>query len=377
MFELVTKEGNARRGRLQLNHGMVETPAFMPCGTYGSVKGLTPEMIRETGTQMLLGNTFHLMLRPGSELIEQMGGLHRFMGWSGPILTDSGGFQVFSLAKLRKVADDGIEFRSPVNGDKVWLSPGRAMDVQASLGSDIAMVLDECISTDAEEIEIQRAIERTLRWAAECKSSYRGSGKVFGIVQGGTNSDLRRKCIEALKQIGFDGYAMGGLSVGERPDEMYRVLEETTSYLPENQPRYLMGVGTPIDLVIGVRNGIDMFDCVMPTRNARNAHLFTWDGILRLRNSRYKDDSEPIEKSCGCYTCRNYSRAYLHHLDKCKEILGATLLSIHNLYFYQSLMLRIRSAIELQKFQALSEELVNRWTQLTKNVRESTVSRAE
>ena len=368
MFELVAQEGNARRGRLQLNHGLVETPAFMPCGTYGSVKGLTPEMIRETGTQMLLGNTFHLMLRPGSELIEQMGGLHRFMGWSGPILTDSGGFQVFSLAKLRKVANDGIEFRSPVNGDKVWLSPGRAMDVQASLGSDIAMVLDECISADAEEVQIHRAIERTLRWAEECKSRYQGSGKVFGIVQGGTNSDLRRECIEALEQIGFDGYAMGGLSVGERPDEMYSVLEETTAYLPEHQPRYLMGVGTPIDLVIGVRNGIDMFDCVMPTRNARNAHLFTWDGILRLRNSRYKDDSEPIEKSCDCYTCRNYSRAYLHHLDKCKEILGATLLSIHNLYFYQSLMLRIRSAIELQKFQALSEELVNRWTQSTENV---------
>ena len=377
MFELLNQEGKARRGRLQLNHGSVETPAFMPCGTYGSVKGLTPEMIRETGTQMLLGNTFHLMLRPGSELIEQIGGLHRFMGWDGPILTDSGGFQVFSLAKLRKVADDGIEFRSPVNGDKVWLSPAQAMNVQASLGSDIAMVLDECVSADAEEIEIHHALERTLRWAEECKSSYQGSGKVFGIVQGGTHADLRLECIAALERIGFDGYAMGGLSVGERPAEMHRVLDETASYLPEHQPRYLMGVGTPLDLVIGVRSGIDMFDCVMPTRNARNAHLFTWDGILRLRNSRYKDDFEPIDPTCDCYTCRNYSRAYLHHLDKCKEILGATLLSIHNLYFYQSLMLRIRSAIEQQKFQALSEELVNRWTQSAEHERESTVSRAK
>lgn len=367
MFEVLNLEGNARRGRLQLNHGLVETPAFMPCGTYGSVKALTPEMIRETGTQMILGNTFHLMLRPGSELIEQIGGLHHFMGWKGPILTDSGGFQVFSLAELRKVVDDGIEFRSPVNGDKVWLSPTRAMEVQASLGSDIAMVLDECISAQANEMEIQRAIDRTLRWAEECKSSYQGTGKVFGIVQGGTNSELRRKCIGALERIGFDGYAMGGLSVGERPDEMYRVLEETTSYFPEHQPRYLMGVGTPIDLVMGVRNGMDMFDCVIPTRNARNAHLFTWDGVLRLRNSRFKNDSTPIEESCGCYTCQNYSRAYLHHLDKCKEILGATLLSIHNLYFYQSLMLRIRSAIEQQKFQVLSDELVKRWTQSIEN----------
>lgn len=367
MFELIKKEGRARRGRIQLNHGLVETPAFMPCGTYGSVKGLTPEMIRETGTQMLLGNTFHLMLRPGSELIEQLGGLHEFMGWDGPILTDSGGFQVFSLSELRTIDDEGIQFRSPVNGDKIRLTPVRAMEVQAALRSDIAMVLDECVSAQASETEIRDGVERTLRWSEECKSSYKGPGKVFGIVQGGTNPELRQECMRALENIGFDGYAMGGLSVGEHPNDMYRVLKETAMYLPEHQPRYLMGVGTPIDLVMGVSYGIDMFDCVMPTRNARNGHLFTWKGVLRLRNRRFRDDAAPIEESCSCYTCSNYSRAYLHHLDKCKEILGATLLSIHNLYFYQNLMMRLRSAIEQQEFRSLSDELVDRWTRSNEN----------
>ncbi len=361
MIELLKQDGLARRGRIRLNHGSVETPAFMPCGTYGSVKGLTPEMIKQTGTQMILGNTFHLMLRPGSALIDKLGGLHHFIGWDGPILTDSGGYQVFSLSDLRKIKDEGVEFRSPVNGDKVWLSPERAMRVQSELQSDIAMVLDECISTTATERELSAAMARTIRWGKQCKQAYDGPGMVFGIVQGGTNPRLREDCVDELCNLGFDGLAIGGLAVGESPDQMYEVVEHTAPILPEQRPRYLMGVGTPQDLVVNAGLGVDMFDCVMPTRNARNAHLFTWDGIIRLRNSRFKADNAPIDQNCDCYTCLNYTRAYLHHLDRCREILGATLLTIHNLHFYQCLMSSLRNAIEQQTYQSFKNNLLKRW----------------
>ena len=362
MFEVLATDGESRRGRICLNHGVVETPAFMPCGTYGSVKGLTPEMIEATGAQMILGNAFHLMLRPGSDLVSAFGGLHRFIGWNGPILTDSGGFQVYSLAGLRKISDEGVEFRSPINGDKIWLTPEISMKTQANLGSDVAMVFDQCVSSAAPQREVREALARTVYWAQESKAAYKGDGRLFGIVQGGLDVKMRLRSVEEVTAIGFDGYAMGGLSVGEEPQQMYSVLSDTVSALPAEKPRYLMGVGTPMDLITCVEYGIDMFDCVMPTRNARNAHLFTSNGVLRLRNSRFRSDPAPLDEDCSCYTCLNYSRAYLHHLDRCKEMLGATLLSIHNLHFYQNLMAQIRSAIEGQRLQTFSRELRHRWS---------------
>ena len=348
-FEVSATQGEARRGELQLSHGTVQTPIFMPCGTYGSVKGMLPSSLNDVGVQILLGNTFHLMLRPGTAVIEQHGGLHQFMGWDGPILTDSGGFQVFSLGDLRKISEEGVEFRSPINGDKVFLSPEVSMQIQASLNSDIVMVFDECTPFPAEEKEVRESMELSLRWAKRSKAAFEGNpNALFGIVQGGVHQNLREASLQGLKDIGFDGYAIGGLSVGEPKEDMMRVVGDLAPMLPRDKPRYLMGVGTPSDLVECVRRGIDMMDCVMPTRNARNGHLFTSSGVIRIRNAVHKTSTEPLDNRCDCYTCANFTRAYLHHLDKCNEILGSELNTIHNLHYYLSLMEGLRSAIENQ-----------------------------
>lgn len=349
-YELFTTDGKARRGRLTFARGSVETPAFMPVGTYGTVKGMKPEEVKEIGAEIILGNTFHLMLRPGTEIIEQHGGLHGFMNWNKPILTDSGGFQVFSLGKMRKITEEGVRFSSPVNGEKIMLTPERSMEVQRSLGSDIVMIFDECTPFPATHKEAQISMELSLRWAQRSKDGHRDNpSALFGIVQGGMYEDLREISVKGLTDIGFDGYAIGGLSVGEPKEEMIKILDHTTPLIPEDKPRYLMGVGKPEDLVEGVRRGIDMFDCVMPTRNARNGHLFVTNGVIKIRNSRHKIDTNPLDEKCDCYTCKNYSRAYLHHLDKCKEILGSQLNTIHNLHFYQQVMKGLRDAIEQGK----------------------------
>ncbi len=348
-FDLLASDGRARRGRLQLRHGSVETPVFMPVGTYGTVKAMTPEELTGLGAEIVLGNTFHLMLRPGTEVIRAHGGLHGFMHWAGPILTDSGGFQVFSLADLRKLTEEGVHFRSPVNGDRVFLSPEISMQVQADLDSDIVMVFDECPPYPATEAEARRSMELSMRWALRSRDAFVRLGNpnaLFGIVQGGTHIGLRLESIAALQAIGFDGYAVGGLAVGEPAEERNAVLERLEPELPRDRPRYLMGVGTPGDIVEAVLRGIDMFDCVMPTRNARNGHLFTSEGVVKIRNAAHQHDTRPLDPACGCYTCRNYSRAYLRHLDRCNEILGARLNTIHNLHYYLDLMHRIREAIE-------------------------------
>jgi queuine tRNA-ribosyltransferase len=352
-FELVGTEGAARRGRLHLNHGVVETPVFMPVGTYGTVKAMTPEELTGLGAQILLGNTFHLMLRPGTEVIRAHGGLHGFMHWTGPILTDSGGFQVFSLAELRKMTEAGVNFRSPVNGDAVFLSPEISMEVQAALNSDIVMAFDECPPYPATEEQARKSMELSMRWARRSRDAFDALGNpnaLFGIVQGGTYLPLRQESLGSLVEIGFDGYAVGGLAVGEPAAERNAVLEALERSLPSGRPRYLMGVGTPTDIVQAVARGIDMFDCVMPTRNARNGHLFTSQGIVKVRNASHQSDTGPLDPACGCYTCRNYSRAYLRHLDRCNEILGARLNTIHNLHYYLGLMARIRSALEQGRF---------------------------
>lgn len=346
-FTVSTTDGEARRGQLSFARGTVQTPAFMPVGTYGSVKGLLPTQIAETGAEILLGNTFHLMLRPGTEIIQKHGDLHDFMGWDKPILTDSGGFQVFSLGDMRRISEEGVEFRSPVNGDKVFLSPEKAIEVQHQLGSDIVMVFDECTPYPATELEARESMELSMRWAKRCRDAHQDKpGALFGIVQGGMYPALRLESLQALIDIGFDGYAIGGMSVGEPKEEMWEVLDVLLPKMPADKPRYLMGVGTPADLVQAVQYGVDMFDCVMPTRNARNAYLFTSKGLLKLRNSRYRDDLNPIDENCDCYTCKTFSRSYLHHMDKCKEMLGAQLNTIHNLHYYQKLMRDLRSAIE-------------------------------
>jgi len=349
-YELLNTDGKARRGRLTFARGSVETPAFMPVGTYGTVKGMKAEEVEEIGAEIILGNTFHLMLRPGTEIIEQHGGLHGFMHWHKPILTDSGGFQVFSLGKMRKITEQGVEFRSPVNGEKIMLTPERSMAVQRSLGSDIVMIFDECTPFPATHQQAQDSMELSLRWAQRSKDGHGDNpSALFGIVQGGMYEDLREISVAGLTAIDFDGYAIGGLSVGEPKDEMIKILDHTTPLIPEDKPRYLMGVGKPEDLVEGVRRGIDMFDCVMPTRNARNGHLFVTNGVVKIRNSRHKTDTAPLDAECDCYTCKNYSRAYLHHLDKCNEILGAQLNTLHNLKFYQRIMKGLRDAIEQGK----------------------------
>ena len=347
-FTVKATDGLARRGEISFPRGTIQTPAFMPVGTYGTVKGVTTEQVKDSGAEILLGNTFHLMLRPGAEQVAKLGGLHQMIHWDRPILTDSGGFQVFSLGKMRKITEEGVKFRSPVNGSEVWLDPERSMDVQRQLGSDIVMIFDECTPYPVSYEDSKKSMELSLRWAKRSLIAHGDSpSALFGIVQGSMFLDQRDQSLEALVDMGFDGYAIGGLSVGEPKDEMFKVMRHTAPLLPDNQPRYVMGVGKPEDLVEGVRRGVDMFDCVMPTRNARNSHLFIDTGVLKLRNAANRTDEGPIDEACDCYTCQNYSRAYLHHLDKCGEILGATLNTIHNLRHYQRVMEGLRGAIEV------------------------------
>ena len=346
-FEKLGEDGRARRGRLTFPRGTVETPAFMPVGTYGTVKGMLPRDIHEIGAEIILGNTFHLMLRPGTEVVKAHGDLHDFTQWHGPILTDSGGFQVFSLGEMRKITEDGVTFRSPVDGSPVELSPEIAIQVQRDLGSDIVMIFDECTPYPATERQAKDSMELSLRWAQRSKDAHEGNpAALFGIVQGGMYEGLRDRSLEGLTEIGFDGYAIGGLSVGEPKEDMIRILDHLPPKMPEDKPRYLMGVGRPEDLVEAVRRGVDMFDCVMPTRNARNGYLFTSTGIVKIRNARHRHDTSPLDERCDCYTCKNFSRSYLHHLDKCGEMLGSQLNTIHNLRFYQNLMAELRGAIE-------------------------------
>ena len=346
-FKVAATDGAARRGTLTLAHGTVETPAFMPVGTYGSVKAMSPHELVEIGAQIVLGNTFHLWLRPGLEVIAKHGGLHRFMGWNGPILTDSGGFQVFSLGDMRKISEEGVKFQSPINGDTCFLTPEESMRIQRVLNSDIVMVFDECTPYPADFDTARLSMELSLRWAERSKRAHEGNpNALFGIVQGGMHESLRDRSLAGLTALGFDGYAIGGLSVGEPKEEMRRVLAYTAPKLPAERPRYLMGVGTPEDLVEGVAAGIDMFDCVMPTRNARNGWLFTRRGSIKIRNAQYRDDLRPLDEDCRCYTCRHFTRAYLYHLQKVNEILGARLNTWHNLHYYQELMQGLRGAIE-------------------------------
>ncbi len=331
----------------------------MPVGTYGTVKAMTPEELRGVGAQIILGNTFHLMLRPGEQVIRSLGGLHRFMNWDGPILTDSGGFQVWSLSALRKITEEGVKFASPINGDRIFLTPERAIEVQHALGSDIVMQFDECTPYPATEKQARKSMELSARWAARCKTTHAGNhGALFGIVQGGMHTQLRRESLQRLRDTGFDGYALGGLSVGEPEAERLQVLDAIGPELPPAHPHYLMGVGTPRDLVQAVARGIDMFDCVMPTRNARNGHLFTSQGVVKIRNAVHKDDGQALDPACDCYTCANYSRAYLHHLDRCNEILGSRLNTIHNLRYYQTLMQQIRAAIEQDRYTGFAADFL-------------------
>jgi queuine tRNA-ribosyltransferase len=362
MFTLEHTDGAARAGTLTTPHGAVRTPAFMPVGTQGSVKGLTPEMVRGAGAQIILGNTYHLALRPGDELIRGLGGLHRFMHWDGPILTDSGGFQVFSLASQVKITDHGAKFKSHIDGSPLELTPERAVEIQQNLGSDIAMVLDECPPADSAPEVIDGAVTRSIRWAERCKRHHTRSDQAqFAIVQGGLNLELRAECARELVAMDFPGYALGGFSVGESPEAMHAALPACAACLPEQKPRYLMGVGRPQDLLAGVAAGIDMFDCVMPTRNGRNALAFTSEGPLRLRNARHRRDSAPLASDCACYCCRNYSRAYLHHLFAADEMLGPTLLSIHNIAYYLQLMADARRAIAEGRFAAFHAGCLARW----------------
>jgi len=363
-FDLLGSDGVSRRGRLSFPRGTVETPAFMPVGTYGTVKAMTPEELRGLGAEIILGNTFHLMLRPGTEVIQAHGDLHDFMHWDGPILTDSGGFQVFSLGDMRKITEEGVKFQSPVNGSKVFMGPEESMAVQRALGSDIVMIFDECTPYPADEQMARTSMELSLRWARRSKDAHGDNpAALFGIIQGGMYEALRDISLRGLTEIGFDGYAIGGLSVGEPKQDMMRILDHTTGQMPAERPRYLMGVGKPEDIVESVRRGIDMFDCVMPTRNARNGHLFTSTGVVKIRNSQYEKDTRPLDEACDCYTCRNYSRAYLRHLDKSHEILGARLNTVHNLYYYQSLMRGLREAIEAGRLEEFVHEFYHKRAQ--------------
>jgi len=346
-FDVLARDGHARRGRLSLAHGAVETPAFMPVGTYGAVKAVSPAELKEIGAQIVLSNTFHLWLRPGIEVIEMHGGLHRFMGWEGPILTDSGGFQVFSLGRLRTISEQGVEFQSPVNGDRCFLSPEESLRIQRVLNSDVVMIFDECTPYPVDQQQAADSMRLSLRWAERSRRAHEGNpNALFGIVQGSMYEGLRDESVRGLCDIGFDGYAIGGLSVGEPKAEMLRILRHTAPQLPVASPRYLMGVGTPEDIVDAVEAGIDLFDCVLPTRNARNGWLFTRNGTIKLRNSRYRSDSAPVDAACACYTCRHFSRAYLHHLQRVNEMLGSRLNTIHNLHYFQEVMAELRRAID-------------------------------
>jgi len=349
-FKITHQDQAARRGQLTFPRGTIETPAFMPVGTYGTVKAMTPEEIKSLGAEIILGNTFHLMLRPGTEVIQAHGGLHGFMHWDGPILTDSGGFQVFSLSDLRKLSEDGVTFRSPIDGELIHLTPENSIEMQRALDADIVMIFDECTPYPAEKKTARESMELSLRWAKRSHTAHADSkAALFGIVQGGMYPDLRSESLRGLLEIGFDGYAIGGLSVGEPKPEMLKVLEHLTPEMPKDKPRYLMGVGKPEDIIAAVKRGVDMFDCVMPTRNARNGHLFTSTGVVKIRNSQYRHDMAPLDSDCDCYTCQHYTRAYLHHLYHAKEILSARLNSFHNLRYYQNLMQRLRLAIEQGK----------------------------
>lgn len=365
-FELLTTDGKARRARLNLKHGVVNTPVFMPVGTYGSVKAMLPHELDEIGAQIVLGNTFHLWLRPGTDVLNQHGGLHGFMGWDRPILTDSGGFQVFSLQGMRKISEDGVKFASPVDGARLFLTPEISMQIQQSLNSDIVMVFDECTPYKIDEriathAEAAQSMALSARWAKRSKAEFEKLGNqnaLFGIVQGGMYEDLREESLAALVDIGFHGYAIGGLSVGEPKAEMMRILTHTAPRLPANAPRYLMGVGTPEDLVAGVLAGVDMFDCVMPTRNARNGWLFTRNGDIKIRNAKYRDDTRPLDQTCGCHTCKHFSRSYLHHLQRLNEITGARLNTLHNLHFYLQIMAEMREAIENHTIESWAAEFL-------------------
>jgi len=360
-FRLLANSGAARRGVLEFDRGTVDTPAFMPVGTYGTVKGMTPEELRALGAQIVLGNTFHLMLRPGPAIIRAHGGLHGFMHWDGPILTDSGGFQVWSLGAMRKVSEHGVRFRSPVDGAEVFLGPEEAIAMQHALDSDVVMVLDECTDFPATEARARESMELSLRWARRSREAHGGRpAALFGIVQGGMYPSLRAESLAGLVEIGFDGYALGGLSVGEPQERMLEIVAGTTAAMPPDRPRYLMGVGTPEDIVEAVGRGIDMFDCVLPTRNARNGWLFTARGPVKIRNSRYRDDTGPVEEGCGCYACRHYSRAYIRHLQEANEILGARLATTHNLFYYQALMAGLREAIAGDRYEAFRADFYAR-----------------
>ena len=358
-FKITATDGAARCGVLQTAHGAIDTPVFMPVGTYGAVKGMSPAELRGLGAQIVLGNTFHLWLRPGLEVIAAHGGLHRFMGWDGPILTDSGGYQVFSLGELRKISEEGVKFQSPVNGDACFLTPEESMRIQRVLDADIVMVFDECTPHPATFEQARESMQLSMRWAARSKQAHAGNANaLFGIVQGGMHESLRDESLAALTAIGFDGYAIGGLSVGEPKADMLRILRYTAPRLPADRPRYLMGVGTPADIVAAVSAGIDMFDCVLPTRNARNGWLYTRRGVIKLRNARYRDDLAPLDADCACYTCRNFTRAYLHHLQRVNEMLGARLNTLHNLHYYQELMRGLRAAIAAGRLAAFAADMV-------------------
>ncbi len=362
-FDITHTDGPARRGRIVMDRGVINTPAFMPVGTSATVKAMTPEEVEATGADIILGNTFHLMLRPGVDIIADHGGLHEFMGWRKPILTDSGGFQVWSLAGLREISDRGVMFRSPVDGARIFLGPEESMRIQQALGSDIVMVFDDCTAFPASEDSAGTSMRLSLRWAGRCRQSYAGEGSLFGIVQGGMYPDLRHESLTGLVDIGFDGYAIGGLSVGEPAEIMYELMATVAPAMPAAKPRYLMGVGTPADIVHAVTQGIDMFDCVLPTRNARNGWLYTSQGVVRIRNSKYSRDTRPLDPACRCYTCAHYSRAYLRHLYKNNEILGARLNTTHNLHYYQDLMRALRSAIECRSIDRYARDFLSEYDQ--------------
>ena len=360
-FSLTHREGAARRGLLELAHGTVDTPAFMPVGTYGTVKAMSPEELEGLGAQIVLGNTFHLWLRPGTGVIEKHGGLHGFMGWKGPILTDSGGFQVFSLTTLRKISEDGVKFASPVNGDRLLLTPEESMRIQKALNSDIVMAFDDCTAYPATEKQARKSMELSMRWAERSKRAHEGnSNALFGIVQGSVFEPLREKSLEELRNIRFDGYAIGGLAVGEPAADRTRIMNHVLPRMPADKPRYLMGMGTPEDIIGAVLAGVDLFDCVLPTRNARNGWLFTRSGDVRIRNARWRDDARPLDDACACYACRNFTRAYLHHLQRSNEILGARLNTIHNLHYYLELMRELRAAIEAARLADTAARLLAR-----------------